>query len=451
MPRLSLAALREALKPTPAKLTAAMLVTIAASMLWGVSATFTVVDRISAANVMVATTGPLSLYAQRIYQSLSDADATEAAAFLAVTEPPAARAEFHADIEQAGIYLQAVTAADPPAAARSDLTALQSEIPEYTLLIGEAKADSGEGLPVGASYLQEASYLMRGRILPAADDLYRRENARLASSYGKATGFPVIAVIVAALCSILLLRVQRWLASRTRRTLNRGLAAASLVGALSLTWLLVSFFVASTSLTAAHDHGTAAAQPLVQAEITALRAHADESLTLINRSGDDANEADFRLAEQQLGPGRETLLSKAKAAGIGSPGYRRATAAGSAATAWYAVHRAVRKLDDRSDYPDAVYLAIGSGAAGSRAVIGKQEALLTAQSGPGHPATSAAAFAAVETDLTRGIDADYALFTASASRGDGALGGVAILMVIASLLMAAGCAWGLTQRIAEYR
>src|SRR5215472_12736148 len=69
MPRLSLAALREALKPTPAKLTAAMLVTIAASMLWGVSATFTVVDRISAANDMVATTGPLSLYAQRIYQS----------------------------------------------------------------------------------------------------------------------------------------------------------------------------------------------------------------------------------------------------------------------------------------------------------------------------------------------------------------------------------------------
>ena len=59
------------------------------------------------------------LYAQQIYQSLSDADATEAAAFLAVTEPPAARADFHADIERAGSYLRAVTAADPAPAARS--------------------------------------------------------------------------------------------------------------------------------------------------------------------------------------------------------------------------------------------------------------------------------------------------------------------------------------------
>src|SRR5215469_4173154 len=174
MQGLSLAALRRALKPTPTRLLAGMFVTIAASLAWGVSATYTAVHRTSAANDMVATTGPLSLYAQRIYQSLSDADATEAAAFLAVTEPPAARAEFHADIERAGTYLQEVTAADPPAAARSDLTTLQTELPEYTLLIGEAKADSAEGLPVGASYLQEASYLMRGRILPAADDLYRR-------------------------------------------------------------------------------------------------------------------------------------------------------------------------------------------------------------------------------------------------------------------------------------
>ena len=57
----------------------------------------------------------------------------------------------------------------------------------------------------------------------------------------------------------------------------------------------------------------------------------------------------------------------------------------------------------------------------------------------------------VEAGLTGGIDADYASFTASASRGDGALGGLTAAMIIASLLMAAGCAWGLTRRLAEYR
>src|SRR5262245_22095038 len=122
MPGLNLASLREALKLTPAKLVAGLLVTVASSLAWGACATWTAVNRASAANDMVTTTGPLSLYTQRIYQSLSDADATEAAAFLAVTEPPAARAAFHADIEQAGTYLRAVTAADSPAATKSDLT-----------------------------------------------------------------------------------------------------------------------------------------------------------------------------------------------------------------------------------------------------------------------------------------------------------------------------------------
>jgi hypothetical protein len=428
-----------------------MLVTIAASLLWGVAATWTAVNRTSAANDMVATTGPLSFYAQQIYRSLSDADATEAAAFLAVAEPPAARARFQADIQRAGAYLQAVTAADSTPATRSGLTTLHTELPDYLILIGQAQADSRAGLPVGASYLQEASYLMRSRLLPAAGDLYRQENTRLMSSYGKATGFPLTAVIAAVICAIALLRAQRWLASRTHRVLNRGLAAASLVGALSLAWLLGSFFVARSSLIAACDHGTVAAKSLIQAEIAVLRARADESLTLINRKGDDATEADFKQVSRQLGPGAGTLLSAARTAGTGSPGYGQATAAGNAAMTWYAVHRAVRDLDNRGDYPDAVYLAIGSGASASPAVIQQEETALAIPNGPGDPATSAAAFAGVEAHLTAGISADRASFTAFASSGDRALGGLVAGMVIASLLMAAGCAHGLARRIAEYR
>ena len=88
------------------------------------------------------------------------------------------------------------------------------------------------------------------------------------------------------------------------------------------------------------------------------------------------------------------------------------------------MHRAVRGLDNGGGYPDAVHLAIGSGAV---------------------------AFQHVEADLAGGIRAGRASFTASASRGDHALGGLAAGMGTASLLMAAGCAWGLTRRLAEYR
>ncbi|HET7015390.1 MAG TPA: hypothetical protein VFI65_15845 [Streptosporangiaceae bacterium] len=86
---------------------------------------------------------------------------------------------------------------------------LVSEIPEYTLLIGQARADNRDGLPLGASYLQEASYLMRTRLLPAAAELYRQENARLARSQAKATSIPLIAMIVAVICGIVLFLAQR--------------------------------------------------------------------------------------------------------------------------------------------------------------------------------------------------------------------------------------------------
>jgi hypothetical protein len=423
-----------------------MFATITASLLWGVTATITAADRASAAHDIVSVTGPLSFYSQRIYQLLADADATEATAFLAVTEPPAASAEFRTDIERTDAYLQAVTSAGPPPAARSDLATLASEIPEYTQLIGQARADNLDGLPVGASYLQEASYLMRTRLLPAAGDLYRQENTRLTASYSRATQFPVIALIVAVICAFTLFRVQRRLTSRTHRRLNLGLGVTSLVGLASLAWLLAAFFSAQGSLDTARQQGTAAAQPLVQAEITGLRAHADESLTLINRSGDDASEADFKLAEKQLG----SLVSEAKAAGTGSPGYVQVIEARSTAAIWFAVHRAVRDLDNGGDYPDAVYLAIGSGPAASPDIIRQQEAALTRQ-GFGDPASSTAAYQALAADLNKGIDADQALFTTSATHGDGALGGLTAAMIIASALMAVGCVWGLTRRLAEYR
>lgn len=57
----------------------------------------------------------------------------------------------------------------------------------------------------------------------------------------------------------------------------------------------------------------------------------------------------------------------------------------------------------------------------------------------------------MEAALTEGISADHASFTAAASRGDDTLGGLAAGMVIASLLMAGGCAWGMARRLAEYR
>src|SRR5260370_17404916 len=208
---------------------------------------------------------------------------------------------------------------------------------------------------------------MRTRLLPAANGSYTQENARLAAADGQASALPILAVVVAIAAAYVLLRAQRWLARRTHRVLNAGLVAASLAGLISLTWLLTGLAIARAHLLDARDHGSAPVEALAQADIAALRAHADKSLTLINRSGDDANQADFVRVEKQLGPGPGTLLTQAAVAARGSPGGRLAAAAAAAAPAWFATHRQVRALDGGGNYNAAVQLAIGSGPASSGA------------------------------------------------------------------------------------
>jgi hypothetical protein len=209
---------------TPARLRLLLAVTIAASLLWGAVAAWTASQRTSAAANVVAGTEPLSFDAQQIYQSLSDADATEAAAFLALTEPAAARSQYLADIARAETYLEAATAAAGSQGPGSELTVLSTEIPVYTGLVETARADNLQGLAVGAAFLGEASYLMRTALLPAANRLYQQENARLGAADQQGTGLPVLAVIVALAAGYVLLRAQRWLRRRTHRRLNYGLA-----------------------------------------------------------------------------------------------------------------------------------------------------------------------------------------------------------------------------------
>jgi hypothetical protein len=414
---------------TPARLRLLLAVTIAASLLWGAAAAWTAGERTSAAGNVVAGTEPLSFDAQQIYQSLSDADATEATAFLARTEPAAARSQYLADIARAETYLEAATAAAGNQRPGPELTVLSTEIPVYTGLVDTARADNQQGLAVGAAFLGEASYLMRTVLLRAANRLYQQENARLSTADQQATGLPILAVLVALAAGYVLLRAQRWLRRRTHRRLNYGLAAASAVGLLSLAWLLTGVTVARVQLLDARDHGSGPVQALAKADIAALQAHADESLTLINRSGDDGNQTDFLRVERQLGPGPGTLLTGAAAAAQGSPGARAAAAAAAAAPAWYARHRQVRTLDDGVNYPGAVQLAIGPVRGGS----------------------SGAMFQRVQTQLTSAIGADQAAFASAASSGQDALTGLEAGMIVAALLMAAGCAWGLLSRLAEYR
>jgi len=430
---------------TPGRLRLLLVTLVILSLAWGVVAALIANQHASAAADVVAVSEPLSLDAEQIYQSLSDADATAANAFLfGGIEPAAARQRYQADIAQAAIRIQAASALVGSSAARTqvpgkltkqasaagsatgnDLATLSAGLPVYTGYVETARADNRQLLPVGAAYLREASDLLRGTLLPAASDIYTRENGLLTSASAQATGLPLIvfAVVFGLGIGVVLYLSWRWLTRHTHRVINYGLLVAAVASAVSLVWLAGAFGGGRTELLHAQQHGSAPAEAFARADVAALRAHADESLTLIDNSLDDTYQQDFISQQKLLGPGPGTLLAAVQAP-AGSGVTVSATAAD--AQAWYRAHAALRALDDGGHHVAAVQSAeIGGDAAGR--------------------------FAALSTDLSNGINANQAVFASSARNGRDAFTGLAIGMIAASLVMAAGCAWGLSRRLAEYR
>jgi hypothetical protein len=427
------AALRRTPATVPARLRLLLITLLAGAVAFGVVGTWTVIQHASAAQDVVSTSEPLSLAAQQMYRSLSDADVTVATAFLAgPNEPLAARERYYADIARAAAdltRLQSAATASSPQLNRS-LADLAAGLPVYTGYVSQAQTEFLLGYRLTAgSFMQVASEQMHLMLLPAARASYAQENAALTAASARATGLPwiVVVLVFAIALGFVLYRAQRWLSRRTNRVFNLGLLAASVALAVSVLWLIAAFVVARTDLQRAVGHGSIPAEALAQAGIDTQQARGYQVLNLISRSGDATFVKDFQAVRARLGPGPGTLLAAAAASATGD-GARWATAAAHDVQRWYTVIDRGYALDDKAQYTAETALVIGPGAGGS-----------------------AAGFARVEADLSRAIDADHAVFHANATAGRGAFSGLDVVIIVAAVLMAAGCAWGLSRRLAEYR
>ncbi len=426
-------ALRGLLQPagTPGKLRLVLACLVAACLVWGGVAAWIVGQRAAGAASVVATSEPLSLDGHQIYRALSDADATEATAFLSGgLEPIAARHRYQADIAEAASRLEAATALAGHTAVARDLATLSAGLPVYAGEVETARADNRLGLPLGAAYLREASALMRGTLLPAAQAVSAQADLQLTADSGQATGLPLAIVLLAVTigAGFALYRSQRWLTRHTNRVLNLGLVVASAIATVAALWMVIALAVARADLLQARSHGSAPVTALARADIAALQARADEALTLIDASGDDSFQADFTAIARRLGPGPGTLLTGAVSVASGSPAAGPAAAAARAATAWYTAHSLVRSLDNNGQHVLAVQLVTTTGS--------------------GHSST---AFASLDSSLSRAITLDQAVFRTQAVAGRDAFTGLEVGVIVAALIMAAGCARGLTARLAEYR
>lgn len=396
----------------------------------GVVGAWSVRDRQAALDDAVGRVEPLSVTTQEVFRSLSDADATAATIFLsgqAATNADASR--YTVDTAQASSGALTV-GVDPGASVsvHADVAVISVKLPVYMQLVATALADNRQGLPVGAAYLRDASTLMRSTILPAAEDAYRIESARLAADEAAATAVPVAEIAFGLLLVAVLVAAQVFLVRRTQRWINAGVGLATLAVLALVGWTVLDLTGEAGAIGRAQRDGQAVAA-LVDADLTAVRAHGDEVLSVAARGEDSgAYEKDFGASSAQLG----RLLTDAR----GLTADVTAAAIGDAVTqnaAWTRDHAAQQPLEtapqaDTSAYTQALALVTGT-----------------------DPLGSGAAFSRLDADLGHALAQEQAVYRGAVGDGQGDLSGLAVGTAVLSALAAIAGLGGVYQRLREYR
>ncbi|GIL29694.1 hypothetical protein [Actinocatenispora comari] len=415
-------------RTTPGRLTTLLAVLVVLGLAFGTAMVVGVQQRGGRLDEVRSHSGPLTVQAQQLYRSLSDADATAASAFLAGgVESASAARRYQQDIAEAGKAL--ATASNSGGTNARVVQQLTSQLPVYTGLVETARVYNRLGIPLGAAYLREASGLMRDKLLPAAKSLYQAETARLADDRSAAAGFPWVAIPLGLLLLAGLVVGQVYLSRRTNRVFNRGLLVGCAAAVVALLWLTVSWGALASHLGSARDNGSAQVEAYAQIRLTALQARADESLTLVARGNGASFEQDFRQRMTDLvgSDGNGGLIGAARH-GADDAQRRQLDAVRKDVTDWQAAHAKVRSLDDGGQYPEAVKVAIGSGSD-----------------------SAADAFGSLDRHTASAIEAANARFTDQASAAASSQTGAAIGLGVLAALCVVGTAIGLQRRVAEYR
>jgi hypothetical protein len=415
-------------RSTPARLRLVTAALAVLALLTGLVGALATTQRQSATSASWQTAEPLMVTAQDIDTSLSDADTTAAASFLqrGKLEPAALQNRYSSDITKASADVAiAAQQAGADAGVGFALQTLSTDLPVYTGIVSDANFNKRQAeYPLAAAYLAEANNLMRTKLLPAAAQVYATESSRLASDQGQAVS-PWLAT--AAVCAFLALLValvatQRWLSRRFHRTWNVALAAATAVVFGMGLWATVSFVTQNTGVNNAQATGSQPVSTFTQARILALRARADDELTLLTRSGSASTyQEDFRSTQAAL---KRLVVADGNA---NRAERLQLAAARQDVTAYDTVHTQIRQ-DDPDKFSTAEALASGSAPADLPATSGRLNAALAS-----------------------GIQGGQANFDDVAPAASSDLDGLVWGIALGTVLVAALIVMALRQRIEEYR
>jgi hypothetical protein len=354
---------------------------------------------------------------QNIQTSLVRADALATNAFLVGgLEPPEQRQEYQDAVERAGALVPESAAAQP--ADRDALAALDVAILTYTDGVALARANNRQALPVGAQYLRAASADLRTDALPLLDGLQEANQERATAEFAAAGRARALVLAVGAVGLIGVVLALVWLARRTHRYVNVPVAGAWVVILVVLVVSAALLGAVASRVDRVRDGAYATALALSDARIAAFDAKANESLTLIARGSGAAYEEAWVASAEVVSARLGTAATLRPAAAALQEEWGQYAAA----------HAEVRELDGGGRWEDAVAAATARTDGGTNA-----------------------AFATFAESSAQALE-DASAQTGAALRG--ASSGLAFwawVGVLAGLAIAGLSAWGLAQRIEEYR
>jgi hypothetical protein len=419
--------LRERLTTTPGKLTLVSILLLAGAVGFGVIATVAERSRAQAAQAVRTETEPLLVQAVTLYTAVSDASATATTTFLkGGLETPARRARYLQDLRHATDSLTALTRqVGGTVDERTAVRTIAEQLPVYTGLVEAARANNRQGFPVGAAYLRQASAVLSGSILPAADHLYATEAKRLSDGYGTGTAtaaLVVLAVVIAVALGLLVI-TQRYLARLSRRILNVPTLLATVVLVAVSAWAIVGLVGEQNALATAR-RSSDSVEVLSATSVLLSRAQSDQSLTLANRGSDEIDPKDFVAVMRTLAPNSGLLGEVTTLAG----------STGSTAAA----HQLVAEF--------ASYQVETSQIAGLESTGRILDAIKRASS-----ATASSIAERMTANVAGQITAAQGRFSRSASDAGSSLAGLSIAIPLLAALAAVLALIGLRQRLGEYR
>ncbi|HEX8934899.1 MAG TPA: hypothetical protein VF788_12065, partial [Pseudonocardiaceae bacterium] len=218
---------------------------------------------------------------------------------------------------------------------------------------------------------------------------------------------------------------QIFLFRRTHRVLNIGLVAASAAVLSGLVWWTGAVVACVGPLNDSHRHSQSVSEALGSAQIAALQARTAESLELAHTG--NATELDFNDRMQQLAR-HGGALDAARGLATDQLGRDLVQEAAKQASSYSSAHDKVRRLDDNTQYAEAVEAAVGTG-----------------------QTSAATAFDQLDKALITAVKHERGAFGSDIQHAQAMLTGLPLATAIFAIAAVAGAALGIRQRLEEYR